>query len=64
MSTSKIELSPKLEQGIKQLVSDGWFNSKNEIVEDAIRRFLESHSSEIMEQFAKEDIEWGLHGDE
>ena len=29
---------------------------------DALRRSLESHPAEMMEQFVREDIEWGLHG--
>jgi hypothetical protein len=31
---------------------------------DALRRFVESHRTELMEEFIHEDIEWGLHGEE
>jgi hypothetical protein len=31
---------------------------------DALRRFVESHQTELMEHFIREDVEWGLHGDE
>ena len=31
---------------------------------DALRRFLESHRAELMERFIREDVQWGLHGDE
>ena len=43
------------------LVKGGWFASVDELMLDALRRFLESHPAEMMEQFVREDIEWGLH---
>ena len=44
------------------LVEGGWFASVDQLMLDALRRFLESHPAEMMEQFVREDIEWGLHG--
>jgi len=29
-----------------------------------LRRFVESHRTELMERFIREDVAWGLHGDE
>ena len=29
-----------------------------------LRRFVESHRTELMERFIGEDVAWGLHGDE
>ena len=49
---------------VQALVEKGWFGSLDEVMGDALRRFLESHRIELMEQFVREDVEWGLHGHE
>jgi len=64
MSTLTIEISPRLEENILQFVSTGWFKNIEGLVEEALRRYLESHTVDLMEQFIQEDIEWGLYGDE
>jgi Arc/MetJ-type ribon-helix-helix transcriptional regulator len=45
-----------------RLVKQGWFLSREDVIEQALRRFLESHRPELMEQFIREDVAWGLHG--
>jgi hypothetical protein len=47
-----------------KLVGEGWFRDEKEIVSEAVRRFLDTHEPELMEKFVREDVEWGLHGDE
>jgi ribonuclease BN (tRNA processing enzyme) len=39
-------------------------DSTGDVVLDAPRRFVELHRTELMEGFIREDVEWGLHGDE
>ncbi len=48
----------------QKLVEAGWFQDLDEIVLDALRRFLDSHREELMEDFIRQDVEWGLKGDE
>lgn len=48
----------------QKLVEAGWFRSFDELLHDALRRFLESHREELMEEFIRQDVAWGLHGDE
>lgn len=48
----------------QQLVDAGWFRDLDEIFLDALRRFLESHREELMTDFIRQDMEWGLRGDE
>ena len=48
----------------QKLVEAGWFGSLNEAFLDALRRFLESHRAELMEEFIRQDVEWGLHGND
>jgi predicted nucleic acid-binding protein len=31
---------------------------------EALRRFLDVHRPELLERFIREDVEWGLHGEE
>ena len=56
------EVPAQLFAQIESLVETGWFQSVDDIVVDALRRFLEAHREELMEGFLREDVEWGLHG--
>ena len=44
------------------LVDEGWAGDLNEILVDALRRYLESHNSTLTESFLREDVAWGLDG--
>ena len=46
------------------LIATGWFRDLNELMLDALRRFLESHRADLMEAFIRQDVEWGLTGKE
>lgn len=46
------------------LVKMGWFRNLDEMMIDALRRYVESHRSDMMEEFVRQDVEWGLEGDE
>jgi Arc/MetJ-type ribon-helix-helix transcriptional regulator len=49
---------------MRQLVEAGWFGRLDEVVVDAVRRFVESHRAELMERFIREDVAWGLRGED
>ena len=49
---------------MQMLVEAGWFRDLDDLMLDALRRFVQSHRAELMERFIREDLEWGLHGDE
>lgn len=34
----------------------------DEVLADALRRFLGRHRDQLMEQFLRDDVEWGLRG--
>jgi len=40
----------------QKLVEAGWFRNMDELVLDALRRFLESHREELMEGFIRQDV--------
>jgi Arc/MetJ-type ribon-helix-helix transcriptional regulator len=62
MKTVEARISEQLDNQIDTLVERGWFRSRRDVVQEAIRRFLEAHRPELMERFIREDAEWGLHG--
>jgi len=56
------EIPAQLFAEIQSLVDTGWFRSVDDVVLDALRRFLDSHREELMEGLLREDVEWGLRG--
>lgn len=64
MKAIRTELPDKVYQEVKSLVDKGWFRNEDDIILEALRRFLDTHRIELMEKFIREDVEWGLHGKE
>jgi Arc/MetJ-type ribon-helix-helix transcriptional regulator len=62
MKTIQTEVPEQLYKKAKALVQEGWFRDEKDIFSEAIRRFLTTHQSDLMEKFVRDDIEWGLHG--
>ena len=62
--TTKIqaELPAELLSRARAYVGEGWMNNLDDLLAEALRRYLESHSSELTEAFLREDVQWGLHG--
>jgi hypothetical protein len=58
------ELPPELTARARSYVEEGWAADFNELLADALRRFLESHSARVTEAFVMEDVQWGLHGND
>jgi Arc/MetJ-type ribon-helix-helix transcriptional regulator len=48
----------------RSMVAAGWHRDLDELVLDALRRYLESHRAELMEEYIRQDVEWGLKGNE
>jgi hypothetical protein len=63
-TTIQAELPEDLISRARVLVDQGWAGNLDELLTDALRRYLESHSSELTESFISEDVAWGLHGRE
>lgn len=62
MKTIQTEVPEQLYKKAQMLVKEGWFRDEQDIFSEAIRRFLDAHRPDLMEKFVREDIEWGLHG--
>jgi hypothetical protein len=56
------ELPPELTAQALAFVKNGWASDFNQLLADALRRFLESHSARVTESMAMSDVQWGLHG--
>jgi hypothetical protein len=56
------ELPPELATRARSYVEEGWASDFNELLAEALRRFLESHSTRVTESFVMDDLNWGLHG--
>ena len=56
------ELPPEVTARARSYVEEGWAADFNELLADALRRFLESHSARVTETFIMDDVQWGLHG--
>lgn len=57
------ELPPELTARAERYVKEGWATDFNELLADALRRFLESHPGKVTEAQLLEDVQWGLHGE-
>ena len=64
MKTVQTEIPDKLYKEAESLVREGWFRDEAELLSEALRRFLDTHRPELMEKFIRDDVEWGLHGND
>ena len=64
MKTIQIEIPEQLYRQLHSLVAEGWFHDEGELLREALRRFLETHRPDLIEQFIREDVKWGLHGED
>ena len=62
MATIQAQIPDQLLQQAQYLVQQGWIANMDELIAESMRRYLEAHREAITEQFIREDVEWGLHG--
>ena len=63
-ATYETQIPSQLFEQADQLVATGWYSSVDEVIFDALRRLLEARRQEVVEQFLRADVEWGLYGAE
>jgi Arc/MetJ-type ribon-helix-helix transcriptional regulator len=44
------------------LVEQGWFEDLDSVLQEALRRYLDVHRSDLLDRFVREDGAWGLGG--
>lgn len=62
MTTIQTQIPDQLLQQAQYLVQQGWIANMDELIAESMRRYLESHREALTEQFIREDVEWGLRG--
>jgi Arc/MetJ-type ribon-helix-helix transcriptional regulator len=62
VTTVRTEVPSRLLTEVQALVEAGWFRSVDEVILDALRRFLDSHREDLMAELIHEDVRWGLQG--
>ncbi len=62
--STTIKLPARLAKMVEAYIQDGWSTDMNSLVVEALRRYMETHKSQLTERFIEEDVEWGLKGDE
>ena len=58
------EIPDGLLQQANALVSQGWASNVQEVVNESLRRYLESHQDVLAERFVRDDVTWALHGED
>ncbi|MBI4143284.1 ribbon-helix-helix protein, CopG family [Candidatus Woesearchaeota archaeon] len=62
MQTVPAKLTEKLIFEADELIREGWYANKSELIRDAVRELIKKLKAERLESAIKEDILWGLHG--
>ncbi|MEO5370988.1 MAG: hypothetical protein H7833_13035 [Magnetococcus sp. DMHC-1] len=61
-TTIHANISDHLWQLAQHFVDQGWASNLESLIEESLRRYLDSHQESITEQFIRDDVEWGLRG--
>lgn len=64
MKTLKTQVPEGIYDQINNLIKEGWFRDETEVFFEALRRFIESHQGSLAEKFIRQDVRWGLDGDD
>ncbi len=62
MPTVQTNVPDQLLQQAQLFVQKGWIPNIDALITDAMRRYLDSHRDLMTEQLIREDIDWGLDG--
>jgi Arc/MetJ-type ribon-helix-helix transcriptional regulator len=64
LTTVQAQLPARLVSEMQTLVREGWYRDMDDLFTDALRRYLDARRPELMERFVRQDVEWGLHGED
>jgi len=62
METVPAKLTRRIVDEMEELIEQGWYANKSELIRDAIRDLIKKQKIVQLESAIKEDIKWGLHG--
>lgn len=62
METVPAKLTGRIVAEMEELIRQGWYANKSELIRDAIRELIKKQKITQLESAIKEDIRWGLYG--
>lgn len=62
MQTVPAKLTEKLILEAEELIKEGWYANRSELIRAALRDLINKGKMWRLEKAIKEDIEWGLYG--
>lgn len=62
MDAIPAKLTPKLIEEMDELIREGWYANRSELIRDAVREAIRRARSQRIESAIKEDVRWGLRG--
>ena len=62
METVPAKLTRRIIIEMEELIKQGWYANKSELIRDAIRELVKKQKVVQLESAIKEDIQWGLYG--
>jgi len=60
MAKMTLEIPEKWDKYLDLLIKNGWARNKEDVLNEALKRYLESHKEEIIQDQIAKDVEWGL----
>ena len=62
MEAVPAKLTRRLVEEMDELVQEGWYANRSELIRDAVRNAIRRVHADRLEAALKEDVEWGLRG--
>ena len=53
-----ISLPPRIAEQAQEQIQQGWFSDLDSLIIEALRRYFETHPSEMMDRWILQDVEW------
>ncbi len=63
MEAIPAKITPRLINEMDDLINEGWYANRSELIRDSIRETIKRMKAERLEAAVKEDVRWGLYGD-
>jgi len=62
MEAVPAKLTRRIVSEMEELIKQGWYANKSELIRDAIRELIKKQKVAQLESAIKSDIQWGLYG--
>lgn len=62
METVPAKLTKRIITEMEELIKQGWYANKSELIRNAIRELIKKQKVAQLESAIREDIQWGLYG--